>query len=50
MDRSRRLGAGDRAGAALRGLDFVIMGMIIKWIIHSMEVLFLLPEKTVAFS
>jgi hypothetical protein len=48
VDRSRRLAAGNRAGAAFRGLDFVFMAVIIKWFTHSMEALFL--PKTEIFS
>jgi hypothetical protein len=45
-DRSRRLGTGNRAGAAFRGLDFIIMAVIIKWFTHSMEAVFL-PETEI---
>jgi hypothetical protein len=47
-DRSRRLAAGNRAAADFRGLDFIIMAVIIKWFTHSMEALFL--PKTEIFS
>jgi len=50
VDRSRLLGAGNRAEAALRGLDFVIMAVIIKWFTHSMEALFCFQKKTEVFS
>jgi hypothetical protein len=49
-DRSRRLRAVNRGEAALRGLDFVIMTVIIKWFTHSMEALFSLLQKTEVFS